>query len=52
MKLRMGEKEMNTTKPNIDEWVRDPEEAYVYPDGKSIVLNMKKLQPKYFFSLT
>lgn len=48
MKLRMGEKEMKTTNPNIDEWSREPEEAYVYPDGKSIVLNMKKLQPKSF----
>ena len=39
---------MKTNNPNIDEWSRDPEDAYVYPDGKSIILNMKKIQPKSF----
>ena len=33
---------------NIDEWTRDAEDSYVYPDGKSIVLNIKKVQPNSF----
>ena len=33
-------------KPNIDSWKREPEEAYIYPDGKLIVLNFNKVQPK------
>lgn len=37
-----------STKPNIDEWERDPQDAWIYPDGKTIILNQKKVQPKSF----
>lgn len=37
---------MPTKNPNIDEWTRDPKDAWVYPDGKMIVLNQEKIQPK------
>lgn len=32
--------------PNIDEWTRAPEDAWVYPNEKQIILNLAKIQPK------
>ena len=40
-----GEKIMKT--PMIDDWVRNnPEDAYIYPNGKNICLNLEKCFPK------
>lgn len=32
--------------PEIDRWGRSNEEAFIYPDGKAIILNLNKIQPK------
>lgn len=34
--------------PNIDEWNREPKDAWIFPDGKQIILNQEKIQPKSF----
>ena len=38
---------MNTTEyPNIDTWTREnPEDAYVYSDGKNMIINIEKIMP-------
>ena len=34
--------------PDVDTWKRSNEEAYIYPDGKNVKINLKKAIPKSY----